>query len=42
MSMIAWIAWGLGGLVILAAFVLANVWRVMGDMDARGDVHDDD
>ncbi|SHK53168.1 hypothetical protein [Halomonas caseinilytica] len=42
MSLIAWIAWGLAGLVILAVFVLGNVWLVMGDMDARGDVHDDD
>ncbi|MDR5858196.1 hypothetical protein [Halomonas eurihalina] len=42
MSLIAWIAWVLAGLVILAAFVLGNVWRVMSDMDARGDIHNDD
>lgn len=42
MSLMAWIAWGLAGLVILAVVVLGNVWLVMGDIDARGDIHDDD
>lgn len=42
MNLIAWIAWGLAALVILAVFVLGNVWWVMRDMDARGEVHDDD